>query len=141
MFLVTVSVRRKFAHCDIILVGGCGCGCDSFVICGILCTYWKVELCTLLPTRPPRSQGYESVRGVGEDGDGDGDGGVRGGESLCKGMCVVTPGTGMVVVTGLLPSSHVNRLWRRRWLVLWGEGLKVRPEERFKSGLGRSTEH
>ena len=42
MFLVTVSVRRKFAHCDIILVGGCGCGCDSFVICGILCTYWKV---------------------------------------------------------------------------------------------------
>ena len=86
-------------------------------------------------------RGNESVRGVGEDGDGDGDGGVRGGESLCKGMCVVTPGTGMVVVTGLLPSSHVNRLWRRRWLVLWGEGLKVRPEERFKSGLGRSTEH
>ena len=42
MFLVTVSVRRKFAHCDIILVGGCGCGCDSFAICGILCTYWKV---------------------------------------------------------------------------------------------------
>ena len=42
MFLVTVSVRRKFAHCDIILVGGCGCGCDSFVICGILCTYWRV---------------------------------------------------------------------------------------------------
>ena len=84
-------------------------------------------------------RGNESVRGVG--GDGDGDGGVRGGESLCKGMCVVTPGTGMVVVTGLLPSSHVNRLWRRRWLVLWGEGLKVRPEERFKSGLGRSTKH
>ena len=42
MFLVTVSVRRKFAHCDIILVGGCGCGCDSFAICGILCTYWRV---------------------------------------------------------------------------------------------------
>ena len=40
MFLVTV--RRKFAYCDIILVGGCGCGCDSFAICGILCTYWKV---------------------------------------------------------------------------------------------------
>ena len=38
MFLVTV--RRKFAYCDIILVGGCGC--DSFTICGILCTYWKV---------------------------------------------------------------------------------------------------
>ena len=40
MFLVTV--RRKFAYCDIILVGGCGCGCDSFAICGILCTYWEV---------------------------------------------------------------------------------------------------
>ena len=40
MFLVTVSERRKFAHCDIILVGGCGC--DSFAICGILCTYWRV---------------------------------------------------------------------------------------------------
>ena len=40
MFLVTV--RRKFAYCDIILVGGCGCGCDSFAICGILCTYWRV---------------------------------------------------------------------------------------------------
>ena len=38
MFLVTV--RRKFAYCDIILVGGCGC--DSFAICGILCTDWKV---------------------------------------------------------------------------------------------------
>ena len=40
--MVIVSVRRKFAHCDIILVGGCGCGCDSFAICGILCIYWKV---------------------------------------------------------------------------------------------------
>ena len=139
MFLVTV--RRKFAYCDIILVGGCGCGCDSFAICGILCIYWEVVKALHFVTQGDHHchRGNESVRGVG--GDGDGDGGVRGGESLCKGMCVVTPGTGMVVVTGLLPSSHVNRLWRRRWLVLWGEGLKVRPEERFKSGLGRSTEH
>ena len=137
MFLVTV--RRKFAYCDIILVGGCGC--DSFAICGILCTDWKVVKALHLVTQGDHHGhwGNESVKGVG--GDGDGDGGVGGGESLCKGMCVVTPGTGMVVVTGLLPSSHVNRLWRRRWLVLWGEGLKVRPEERFKSGLGRSTEH
>ena len=40
MFLVTV--RRKFVYSDIILVGGCGCGSDSFAICGILCTDWKV---------------------------------------------------------------------------------------------------